>query len=379
MKQEAYFILKSAFNVHKEALLRNRLSCLGILLDFGGRDHPEIYLIADAVDAHICQRIIGSQIVTDKTIDSISIEFAAIKCLSFEDARFAVESWADALSFYRLDPLKYVSNNERTSTLTSSNRIVSKSGKKPLIAIAWAAVLGPIGLLYISWKLSVVTLFLHIIVCAILGWPKLAVITFWHIVPFFIAYWVTRNVTSLSSLSRKLGTDSIASYGVIREISLSPVGASASTVLFLTGFILVGCIAFSNWLQLIFAFFLCVYASILTFDISRKYIEANKTATTASYPYRFLPNSEALKRWLFWAACTLLFVLTCKLWNQPPGLTTGLMRLFLICVTIGLPFAPVFRGAIGAVALGIIGGIASLIVAAIPAGIILYLFGIFTK
>jgi serine/threonine protein kinase len=252
-------------------------------------------------------------------------------------------------------------------------------GNKPLIAIPLAAIFGPIGLLYISWKLSVVTLLLHIIVCAILGWPKLAVITFWHIVPFFIAYWVTRNVTSLSSLSRRLGTDSIASYVVIREISLSPVGASASTVLFLTGFIFVGCIAFSNWLQLIFAFFLCVYASILTFDISRKYIEANKTGTTASYPYRFLPNSEALKRWLFWAACTLLFVLTFKLWNQPPGLTTGLMRLFLTGATIGLPFAPVFRGAIGAVGLGIIGGIASLIVAAIPAGIISYLFGIFTK
>ena len=111
MKSEAHAILKRAISDHRDTLLKDRLSCLGILRDFEGRDHSEIYLLADAVDQQIHCRLMVNQPVTDRLINQIADDFARCKSLKFDDARFAVESWADALSLYYLDPSKYADHD----------------------------------------------------------------------------------------------------------------------------------------------------------------------------------------------------------------------------------------------------------------------------
>lgn len=57
-----------------------------------------------------------------------------------------------------------------------------------LFAIILAAIFGPIGLLYISWKLSVAMMILHVVVCAALGWPTWAVVVFWNLIPPLVAW-----------------------------------------------------------------------------------------------------------------------------------------------------------------------------------------------
>ena len=112
MKRDAHAVLKRAIADHRETLLRDRLSCLGTLRDFGGRDHPEIYLLADAVEEQIFKRLMVSQPVTSQIVYSIANDLAESRSLRIEDAQFAVESWADALSLYHLDPSKYAGSDE---------------------------------------------------------------------------------------------------------------------------------------------------------------------------------------------------------------------------------------------------------------------------
>lgn len=107
MKNEAHAILKRAIADHREVLLKDRLSCLGILRDFGGRDHSEISLLADAVEQQIFYCLMNAHPVTDDVINQISNDFSQSNSLKLEDARFAVEAWADALSLYDFDSSKY--------------------------------------------------------------------------------------------------------------------------------------------------------------------------------------------------------------------------------------------------------------------------------
>ena len=168
-------------------------------------------------------------------------------------------------------------------------------------------------------------------------------------------------------------------FGALLSIAKTPAAATASTVLFFLGFLYGGWLLYANWLQLIFFCIACILACNLTFKISQKYIQANKSGTTYYYSYPFLDNSDTLKGWLKIFAFTFLCVLTFKLWGQPPGLMTGLLRMLLIGATFGLPFTPAFRGAIGSVALGIIGGIVAILVSSIAVGILSFLYKIIMK
>lgn len=100
MKEDAYKILKTAIEEHREQLLVSRQTCLGILRDFGGREHPEVNLLADAVEEDIPDRLLRSQPITQDIIDSLAGSFAATKFLDAQASKFAVSSWADALGVF---------------------------------------------------------------------------------------------------------------------------------------------------------------------------------------------------------------------------------------------------------------------------------------
>jgi len=102
MKEEAHKILKMAVDEYREQLLGSRQTCLGILRDFGGREHPEVNLLADAVEERIPDRLLQSQPITQDIIDSLAENFAATKFLDAHASEFAVSSWADVLGLYQL-------------------------------------------------------------------------------------------------------------------------------------------------------------------------------------------------------------------------------------------------------------------------------------
>lgn len=104
MKQEAYNILKSAIGEHRELLLSGKQPCLGLLRDYGGRDHPEVNLLADAVEDNIPDRLMRSQPVTQQIIDALAEDFASKRLYDSQTAKFVVSSWADALGLLTLEP-----------------------------------------------------------------------------------------------------------------------------------------------------------------------------------------------------------------------------------------------------------------------------------
>jgi DNA segregation ATPase FtsK/SpoIIIE-like protein len=70
------------------------------------------------------------------------------------------------------------------------------SNNKPKnIALAFllALIFGPIGLLYVSWKLSIGLFLVHIVGCAILGWQTWAVLSLWHALPAIVALIATQK------------------------------------------------------------------------------------------------------------------------------------------------------------------------------------------
>jgi uncharacterized RDD family membrane protein YckC len=104
MKQEAYDILKSAIEEHRELLLSGKQPCLGLLRDYGGREHPEVNLLADAVEDNIPDRLLRSQPVTQQIIDGLAGDFASKRLYDSQAAKFVVSSWADALGLLTLEP-----------------------------------------------------------------------------------------------------------------------------------------------------------------------------------------------------------------------------------------------------------------------------------
>jgi uncharacterized RDD family membrane protein YckC len=104
MKQEAYNILKSAIEEHREVLLSGKQPCLGLLRDYGGREHPEVNLLADAVEDNIPDRLLRSQPVTQQIIDGLAGDFASKRLYDSQAAKFVVSSWADALGLLTLEP-----------------------------------------------------------------------------------------------------------------------------------------------------------------------------------------------------------------------------------------------------------------------------------
>jgi hypothetical protein len=104
MKQEAYNILKSAIGEHRELLLSGKQPCLGLLRDYGGREHPEVTLLADAVEDNIPDRLLRRQPVTQQIIDGLAGDFASKRLYDSQAAKFVVSSWADSLGLITLEP-----------------------------------------------------------------------------------------------------------------------------------------------------------------------------------------------------------------------------------------------------------------------------------
>ena len=258
--------------------------------------------------------------------------------------------------------------------------------RKTRVAIAWAAIFGPVGLLYISWKLSVGALFFHIIVCAILGWPTWAVVIFWHGVPSLIAYCKTRDGMSFTGFPALVMNDlrAITSvYPIIEQFALSSVGAWISGIIFLSGFLFGGSMKMgqwmgnSNWLAMGLFLILCFCITIISINISKKYIQSIKAfrALVSTVPILAGSGGGGMKNWLRWSAMGILIFMTFGLWEQ----NAGLMRLVLIGLTIGLPFTPILKGGIGSFAFGCVGGLMSLLLSGIAAGIISFVYRIIMK
>jgi hypothetical protein len=123
MKEDAYKILKFAIEEHREQLLGSRQACLGILRDFGGREHPEINLLADAVEEGIPNNLLSSQVISNETIDRLIDKFSSSRFLDPGAAKFAVASWADALGLLEIQTDLFNAESRAVETVSSLKEI----------------------------------------------------------------------------------------------------------------------------------------------------------------------------------------------------------------------------------------------------------------
>ena len=104
MKENAHEILKSSLASHREPMLSSRQTCLGILKDYGGREHPEVNLLAEALDEQIPDRLLRNQPVTEEILESLANQFSTKRFYTADISTFVVRSWADALGLITLEP-----------------------------------------------------------------------------------------------------------------------------------------------------------------------------------------------------------------------------------------------------------------------------------
>jgi hypothetical protein len=238
-----------------------------------------------------------------------------------------------------------------------------------------AILFGPLGLLYLSWKVSAVTFLLHIVCSAIFGWSNWAGILFWHILPTAIAYWISRKVNNLSQFLGLIRSDAVLAFSLLKKIFLTRLGYWSSTIIFATGFIFSGSfvtkkwITELDWLAILFYSILLLYTTRISFNLSKRYIFSIKTSTTVYFSYPVITDSEILRKYLQWSAFCLLTFVTFILWKDNPGI----VRLLLIAGAISIPFLNFMRGAVGAFGLGCLGGWVALIAKSIIESIYLFI------
>lgn len=116
MKEEAYSILKIAIANHRDLLLGSKSSCLGILKDYGGREHPEVGLLSEAIEENIPDRLMRSQPVTQEVIDSLVDQFSSKRFYARDISSFVVSSWADALGLFELKQFVFTNSEEPSAT-----------------------------------------------------------------------------------------------------------------------------------------------------------------------------------------------------------------------------------------------------------------------
>jgi uncharacterized membrane protein YhaH (DUF805 family) len=104
MRKEAREILKIAYAAHGEQLFSDSGVCFGLLKDYGGNDHPEVKLLADAVDQDFPRRLLEYGSVSPETIDRLAKEFAERRFYDRDLCRWAVESWAIVLGLQYENP-----------------------------------------------------------------------------------------------------------------------------------------------------------------------------------------------------------------------------------------------------------------------------------
>ena len=198
MKKTAYEIFKKVYNAHSEIVTRDRNSCLGILMDYGGREYPETYLFADALEIQVVTRISENQPFNEEVLETIARDFASKKSVDFMDAKFAVETWADAMGLHQFDPSMYdkLIPGGAIGSGTHSKPFLPETvegRKKVLIAVLLTIFFGPFGLLYISWKISLATLVVSSVAWSIFGQADWAFTIFWLVGPTILAFFNARN------------------------------------------------------------------------------------------------------------------------------------------------------------------------------------------
>lgn len=115
---------------------------------------------------------------------------------------------------------------------------------------------------------------------------------------------------------------------------------------------------------------LTIVSAFWCFKIARGYVEASRKGGRVPLGYAVFSDSVVLRRWLFWSSVVFLAIFGMSLWRS----SGAFVRLLLFASPISLPFIPGVRGALGSFALGCVFGFASLLAAAIPAGIASFFF-----
>jgi len=167
-------------------------------MDYGGREYPETYLFADALEIHIEKQITDNQPFTNESLEVIARDYASKKSVDYFDAKFAVETWADAMGLHQFDPSKYdnLTLGGANGSGSQSKLFLPKTAagrKKVLIAVLLAIFFGPFGLLYLSWKVSLATLVGSSVAWAIFGQADWAFTVFWLIGPAILAFVIARR------------------------------------------------------------------------------------------------------------------------------------------------------------------------------------------
>lgn len=86
--------------------------------DYGGREHPEVNLLSEALEENIPDRLIRSQPVTQEVIDSLAGQFSSKRFYALDISSFVVSSWADALGLYALKPSIFKNSAEQNASNT---------------------------------------------------------------------------------------------------------------------------------------------------------------------------------------------------------------------------------------------------------------------
>lgn len=96
MRDGARDSLSKALKAHPDHALLSRVSCLGLLKDFGGGQHPEITVLADCVEHKAALRLskLARKKVEADEIAKIVDEFSSKTFYDPDVCRWAVESWA---------------------------------------------------------------------------------------------------------------------------------------------------------------------------------------------------------------------------------------------------------------------------------------------
>ena len=120
MKKDSFDILKIVLDQHRDLVLSGRQVCLGIMKDYGGRDHPEIDLLAAALDEKIPIRLMQGQPVSAATIETLARDLSFKRSYSDATSKYIVSCWAGALQLFPVDASIFITPAPQTDEQTST-------------------------------------------------------------------------------------------------------------------------------------------------------------------------------------------------------------------------------------------------------------------
>jgi uncharacterized membrane protein YhaH (DUF805 family) len=136
MRKEAREILKTAFAAHGEHLFSSSTVCFGLLKDYGGNDHPEVKLLADAVDQDFPRRLLDHGSVSRELVDRLAREFAERRFYDGDLCRWAIESWAVVLGLKREEVKSMAATPNSASTDYPQRTYVETRYDQPFAGLA---------------------------------------------------------------------------------------------------------------------------------------------------------------------------------------------------------------------------------------------------